>query len=50
METPRKFIIANRNFIIIYTWCFHKVKQVYYIHHANVQGTYVLHTSTQTRF
>ena len=21
-------------------WCFHKVKQVYYIHHANAQETY----------
>ena len=23
-----------------FTWCLHKAKQVYYIHHANVQGTY----------
>ena len=30
-ETPRKF-----------TWCFRKAKQVYCIHHANVQGTYKL--------
>ena len=43
VETPRKFIIA-RKFIIIYylfTWCFHKAKQVYCIHHANVQETYL---------
>ena len=30
VETPRKFIIAL---------CFHKAKQVYCIHHANVQET-----------
>ena len=23
-----------------FTWCFHKPKQVYCIHHANLQGTY----------
>ena len=28
VETPRKF-----------TWCFHKAKQIYCIHHANIQET-----------
>ena len=25
-----------------FTWCFHKAKQVYCIHHANVQETYCI--------
>ena len=33
VETPRKFIIAK------FSWCFHKAKQVYCLHHANVQET-----------
>ena len=47
VETPRKFIIANLllfiivNLLFIFTWCFHKAKQVYCIHHANVQETYI---------
>ena len=31
--TDRK--LCNNKF----TWCFHKAKQVYYIHHTNVRGT-----------
>ena len=38
VEKPRKFIIAKIN---LRAWCFHKAKQVYYIHHANIQETYV---------
>ena len=34
MLTDRK--LCNNKF----TWCFHKAKQVYCIHHANVQETY----------
>ena len=30
--------LSNNKFM----WCFHKAKQVYYIHHANVQRTYDL--------
>ena len=46
VETPRKFIIANLKIYwkhhvnLLFTWCFHKAKQVYSIHHANVQETY----------
>ena len=54
LETSRKFVIAelstrklgSSSVLIIrklcnnkFTWCFHKDKQVYYVHHANVQGT-----------
>ena len=27
---------------LLFTWCFHKAKQVYCIHHANIQETYIL--------
>ena len=30
--------LCNKKF----TWCFHKAKQVYCIHHAKVQGTYYI--------
>ena len=36
VETPHvNLLYCNNKF----TWCFHKAKQVYCIHHANAQGT-----------